>query len=80
MKSSTRFEYTALLRAVRSSMTEAEFRDALRLIDFASTLLHHRSGGARSRAELLRRVRELMVQFDLLRVRLAQAPTESQRN
>lgn len=62
------------------SMTETEFHDALRLLDTATSLLHDRSEETIGRTELLQRVRELMVQFDLLRVRLAQAPVELQRN
>lgn len=61
-------------------MTEAEFRDALRLLDSATALLHQRPAETRARTKTLRRLRELTVQFDLLRVRLRQAPVELQRN
>ena len=61
-------------------MTEREFHDALRLLDTATALLHDRTEETIGHPEVLQRIRELMLQFDLLRLRLAQAPVDLQRN
>jgi hypothetical protein len=59
-------------------MTETEFRDALRLLDSATALLH-RDDAAWETGEL-RELRRLSLEFDLLRVRLSQSPAEFRRN
>jgi hypothetical protein len=59
-------------------MTETEFRDALRLLDSATALL--RRDDATWEMSELRELRRLALQFDLLRVRLSQAPAEGLRN
>lgn len=59
-------------------MTETEFRDALRLLDSATALLHRDE--TPWDASELRELRRLALEFDLLRARLRQVPAELQRN
>lgn len=58
-------------------MTAADFRDALHLLDSAIALLRR---SPRPSENSRRELRELSVQFDLLRARLGQPQPEWQRN
>ena len=59
-------------------MTATEYRDTLRLLDSATSLLR-REASAWNATEL-RALRRLTLEFDLLRVRLTQSPAELLRN
>jgi hypothetical protein len=59
-------------------MTEADYRDALRLLDSATSLLQNST--TVPPGELLREVRALSWEFDFLRLRLGQPAPALQRN
>lgn len=59
-------------------MTEAEYHDALHLLDSATELLRRRD--VTSPAEFVAEIRRLTLALDLLKLRVTQAPPESQRN
>lgn len=59
-------------------MTDAEYRDALELLDSATTLLDRLH--VTPQQELVRELRRLTVEFDLLKVRLGQPAANLQRN
>lgn len=69
-------------RQVRSdsilTMTETDYRDALRLLDSALQAVGQQDSARTSR--LRRRIRALSLQVDLLRARLLQPPARLQRN
>ena len=58
-------------------MTLTDYRDALRLLESAIALIESKQT---RRRHLGRRLRDLSLEADLLRVRLGQAPASSQRN
>lgn len=58
-------------------MTDAEFRHVLRLLDSASALLDQRRP---SNDELRSELRRLVVELELFRAQVSQAPAESRRN
>lgn len=59
-------------------MTDAEYRDALQLLDSATTLLERLH--TTPPCELTRELRRLSVEFDLLKLRIGQPNTNLQRN
>lgn len=59
-------------------MTDAEFREALELLDSAHALL--RCDYRPNHPAFMQELRRLTMEFDLLRMRLRQAPAESCRN
>jgi hypothetical protein len=67
-------------RILLHRMTETEFRDALLLLDSATALLRRGDRGLGWNPTALRELRRLTLEFDLLRVRLSQIPSELERN
>ena len=59
-------------------MTDADYRDALELLDDAATLLQRLH--ATPQAQLVRELRRLSLELDLLKVRLGQSDALLQRN
>ena len=59
-------------------MNDADYLDALRLLDCAADLLKRQE--IASRAELMHELRRLRMAFDALRVQIGQPAPEFQRN
>ena len=59
-------------------MSEAEYREAIRLLDRALDVVNKRDGSRTAR--LRKRIRALSLEVDLLRARLVQPPARLQRN